>query len=561
MIQSGLFDVSRRIFSNDPAEGPAVLSLYAARGERLSCQLALRRSPPTMKWATDRSTGTRHWTVLAKGETTENRTVRLRFDGTPSLRGRIRAVGNVPLLHHTVDTPLSELDGTAPGFIPDVLFEDDTLTADINETRLFWITIEIPHNHIPGKTQMSLVLEDSEGTILRRFTIQLNISRIRLKHDSDFMVTHWLDLGSLYAYYQTNPEEERFWGILERYLAALVRNGNNMAWIPFLSSPCIDGTRIPQLLDVERDRQNYRFNWDKVERYVNLCRKSGFRFFEFEHIASPWGALYGICLCKKNRRLLWSKSPLATGKTYTAFLQQMLPELSRKLREWHIADTSFLHISDEPQPKDLPAYLALRKLIRQNAPELQTMDALSDYEFMEANAVDLPVPIVGCVKKFRKHGKRCMTYFCCGPKLGYVNRFLDTPLRTIRICGWLFQRFETAGFLHWAANYWRTKNGERMINPFLVSDGGNYPEWPSGDCFILYPGKDGPLDSIRGELFFLGLQDKLLLETLHVSSKDPLLKNLRDFNQFPDDPTWINHTHNALLLDNEKKYEKVFSSP
>lgn len=555
MMEYGLFDVSRRIFPSSPAAGPKSLTVDVARGECGACQLSVRRDAPPMEWALDVSTGTKHWTPLAVGNTASNGNVRLRVTGGPSdmLQVRVRAVGNVPLLRHAEDTPREELDGDIPGMVPDVLLEKDQLNVGVLSTAVFWISFRVPPDMLPGTYNIVLTLDEpAGGAILESFCVEIKVYPIALAADDRFWVTHWVDVGSLYCFYQTSPDSEQFWDILERYLDNLRRHGNTMLWIPFLEPVRIGKQTFPQLLTVAYDAAGELcFDWSLVERYVNLGKKLGFYAFEFEHLASPWGASLGrnpdLLVTPGKYRKLWRRPPAAPGRVYSGFLRRMLTSLGEKLQEWEIDEQIFLHISDEPQPRDLKNYLAISTLVREVMPRVKIIDALSDYEFIDAEALDVPVPIVGCVNKFKKANKKCMCYFCCGPKLGYVNRFLDTPLQTIRMTGWLLYRFEVDGFLHWAFNYWRRYGSSGMIDPYHINDAGNSPAWPGGDCFVVYPGENGPIDSIRSELFYFGLQDRRLLRSAGIRPDSDQLSPLADFNCFPGDPQWINRQRREIL--------------
>ena len=86
-----------------------------------------------------------------------------------------------------------------------------------------------------------------------------------------------------------------------------------------------------------------------------------------------------------------------------------------------------------------------------------------------------------------------------------------------------------------------------MIDPFTVSDGLKWPGWAHGDTFVVYPGPDGPIDSIRWEVFAESLQEYALLQTLGVDPDDPLLSEMQDFENFPRDPDWIPSVVKGLL--------------
>ena len=77
--------------------------------------------------------------------------------------------------------------------------------------------------------------------------------------------------------------------------------------------------------------------------------------------------------------------------------------------------------------------------------------------------------------------------------------------------GWLFYKLGARGFLHWGFNYWQRVGSEEPLDPFFHGDSGEWPGIPFGDPFVIYPGPDGPIDSIRWEVFAESLQDFAIL--------------------------------------------------
>jgi hypothetical protein len=73
---------------------------------------------------------------------------------------------------------------------------------------------------------------------------------------------------------------------------------------------------------------------------------------------------------------------------------------------------------------------------------------------------------------------------------------LDYPLVGTRILHWINWRYRLDGFLHWGWNFW-------TADPFQNPG----DRLPPGDSFIVYPGSEGPLDSIRWEMMREGIQD------------------------------------------------------
>ena len=60
--------------------------------------------------------------------------------------------------------------------------------------------------------------------------------------------------------------------------------------------------------------------------------------------------------------------------------------------------------------------------------------------------------------------------------------------------------------MHWGYNFYNNQWSFDRINPFLNSCGEGFA--PAGDCYWVYPEKDGtPLESLRFCAFYQGLED------------------------------------------------------
>ena len=124
---------------------------------------------------------------------------------------------------------------------------------------------------------------------------------------------------------------------------------------------------------------------------------------------------------------------------------------------------------------------------------------------------------------------------------------MDTPLSKVRMSGWLFYRLGADGFLHWGFNYWQRVGFEEPLDPFYEGASGQWPDIPYGDPFLIYPGRDGAIDSIRWEVFAESLQDYAMLQTAGIKPDDPLLAPLKSYADFPKDQAWLRHVLEAML--------------
>lgn len=505
------------------------LHLTAARGERLSFQVGMRLEGPD-----------------------EVAAVTLTAAGPAGAAVQVRRVGYVPVRHHNTHTPIEELDGVGhiPGYVPDVLWPENTTLLARGEIAAFWITVTLSPDIRSGRKTIRLRLTGNKTTIALEATI--DVMPVQLQPRRDFRVTHWFYADAIADWYRVEPFSDAFWPICQRYMLNYAAHGNDTIYVPVFTPP-LDGVKRPsQLLGVRvvgRDR--YRFDWSNVDRWIKLARRCGIGHFEWVHLFSQWGVKHALRIYqKKNGRdeLLWDPQTPATSPTYRRFLAQFLPELREFIRSRRLTSRSYFHVSDEPHGAEaLANYRAAREMLRELAPWMQVMDALTDIAFARQGLTDMPIPSISTTRSFREEGIDCWTYFCCGPRGKYLNRLMDTPLAKIRMSGWLFYRFGCRGFLHWGYNYWQKSGMRDLIDPFCTSDAGAWPRWAYGDPFVVYPGEDGPLDSIRWEVFAESLQDYALLQTLGIESTSRLLQPLRDFNDFPTDATWLASARKRLL--------------
>ena len=523
-----------RHFPGSPARPAKALTLDVARGERFSFQVGIRRQR------------------TAKGD----RPVGIEVEARAPAGWRVRArrVGYVPMLHHNTDTPPKELDGLGqiPGYVPDPLFDESRIDLPAGETHAFWLTVQVPKTARAGTHRVAVTVRPAEGGRPQRHAMTVRVHRAVLQPRRDFRVTNWFYNDALLDWYGCRRFDRRYWDILPAYLRNMADHGQDVVYVPVFTPP-LDGVKRPtQLLQVTRTaRDRYRFDWRDVKRYIAIARRSGLRYFEWTHLFTQWGAAHAIRIYHgqgADEKRLWSPATAATSPTYRRFLAQYLPALHRFLSAEGLLDRSLFHVSDEPHgDAHLENYRRARAVLADLAPWMKVMDALSDIRFGREKLTDMPVPSIRTALDFVGEGIDCWAYFCCGPRGRYVNRLMDTPLAKIRMIGWLLYRWPFGGFLHWGYNYWYRSQTRELIDPYQVQDGHKWPGWAYGDCFEVYPGPDGPVDSIRWEVFAEGLQDHALLQTLGVDRAARALTPLRSFEDFPRSADWVPTARRRLL--------------
>ncbi len=478
--------------------------------------------------------------------------ISLQVEDANGLLVTIRRVGYIPLPHITPDVPKEHVEATkhVPGFAPDPLFPESETKIGPYETQAFWVTVNVPADIEPGLRSLS-VQYVQDGEVVAELSAGID-TRPLVVTPTKFPVVHWFYADSLCDWYKVEPYEDKFWPILENYVHDLVTHGCSGLYVPIITPPT-DGIKRPhQLLKVtEASAGSYEFDFADVEKWVDIGLKQGSQYFEWTHWFWQWGVQWALRVYRKNsdpESLLWPHETSATSDIYRNFLSQLLPQLKVFLEKKGILNCSFFHVSDEPHGEEhMRNYQAARQMLREIAPWMKVMDALSEVEYGKQKITDMPVPSIGVAREYKEAGIQSWVYYCCGPRGTFLNRFIDTPLTKIRMHGWLFRKLNALGFLHWGYNYWYKAGTQQMINPFMESSGCMWPGWSYGDPFEVYPGENGPIDSMRWEVFGESLRDLALLESAGVEADDPILAEIDGYDNFPFTDKWIYEARKRVI--------------
>lgn len=476
------------------------------------------------------------------------------------ITGTVRRVGYVPMRGFTQATPKEDLDGIGymPGLVPDPLFPENR--AYLNNTlamQPFWVTLHVPADARTGVHEITVRMSVDGCPNTAELKVDLDVCPLVLKPRKDFPVTHWWNADGIFDAYKIEPFGDDWFRLTEAYLANMVSHGSNMIFVPLFHHRREIVQRPAQLLIVnERSPGAYEIDWSRVRRFVAMAKKVGFEYFEWPHFwhmkITPDNVIIGAdeparvyTLENGKYRPIIPGDAAALDERWIAFLKQFLPQLRKLIQEEGLEDVSYYHVSDEPggSQKDIDNYKAVREKLRELAPWTngRVMDAMSDVRYGKMKLIDYPVPNVASAADYIAAGIPHWVYYCCGPLGPYTNRFYDTPLVKTRAIGVLSYKLGALGFLHWGYNFWYVMDlgnnpvPQHYIDPFT----GSTVE-PFGDAHVVYPGPNGPIDSIRWEVFAEGLQDYAILQSAGVKRDDPILKDIIDYGAFPRSEDWLN---------------------
>lgn len=483
--------------------------------------------------------------------------IRVRTDSPLSEHITIRTVEYVPSEYPIQEDHDDDLLRTTPGLYPDPLCpidEQEGITAPPGQWRSVWVTIDPADGAIkPAVYPIRIRFESAGGDCLGEAMFELEVIAGRLP-DQRLIHYEWLHADCLASHYRTPVFSERHWELLRQYIGTAVRYGMNMMLTPLFTPPldtAIGGERpTVQLVDVEKAGDRYRFGFDKLKRWVEMCDEMGVQYYGLSHLFTQWGARHSpkiVATVDGVEQRIFGWDTDASGEPYRRFLTQFLPALKRFLQEHHLESRVMMHVSDEPETPHLESYRGAKELIAEWMGDIPLRDALTDYSFYERGIVTRPVVASNHIEPFLAHGVPDLwTYYCSAQYQEVANRFFSMPSSRNRIFGVQLYKFEITGFLHWGYNFWYTQHSKKAIDPYRVTDTGR--AFPSGDAFLVYPGEDGrPVSSLRLEVLREAMQDLRALQLLEgYIGKEHTVRFIEEglehpitFTKYPRGEAWL----------------------
>lgn len=375
---------------------------------------------------------------------------------------------------------------------------------------------------------------------------------------SELVYTNWFHYDGISNYYKVPVFSKKYNEIMYDFIKKAVDHGVNMLLIPMFTPPLDtrEGSerKTTQLVDVYKNNGEYSFDFDRLISFMKKVESMGIKYFEMSHLFTQWGAKYAPKIVatvdgKKKKILGWKNG--ATSPEYTEFLDAFLPKLRQRLIDEGLYSRCRFHLSDEPNENCIEGYKKAHSVFRRSMPDAFITDALSHYGFYKDGLVDVAVCSIKTIDTFLENNvPNLFAYYCCAESGDYLtNRFMSYTSLRQRIIGVQLYINNISGFLQWGYNFYNTVLSDEAIDPYLITDGdGGYQ---SGDAFIVYPGENGALDSLRHEVFYDGLQDMRLLCTLEKKiGREEVIKLLdsfgykKGFRDYPhDEKTFLKLRH------------------
>ncbi len=495
-----------------PVGNKHVLELESIRNEKISAQIAVASTEDLTNLRGEVSDFRSNSGAIIEAE-----------------NSRVRFVKFVPVHEAHIgakydDVSVEGVSGfKAPDVVGDPLVEAPQVDVPKLRVQPVWFTFSIPEDTEPGMYEGSIELHTDQNETVQ-FSLSLQVHDIVIPDPADFVfdLDIWFNPFSIADFYDVEPWSDEHWEWLQHYFTDLASRGQKkitttiveQPWkISWLHGEYRSQTESPYKSMVKWELQpngQWSFDYSVFDRYVELAQKHG---------KGPDITAYSMLVFRGPERITYfdvQKEEMVEeqidimdnryGEIWGIFLEDFRSHLMEK--GWF--DQTLLAFDERPEELMNRVF----SIIRESAPEFEDKIYLSggmiDPDVAELNigyeSLYEPGIQEGIIDRVERGLPVRLYQTCCsGP---HPNRFTFNPASEIHMIGWLVMKFGFTGYVDWAYNSW----------PFDIF---NYPvfNYPQGDEYFVYPGPDGPMSSIRWELFREGIEDFELVHVLRESGE------------------------------------------
>lgn len=374
----------------------------------------------------------------------------------------------------------------------------------ISKTKFMAFRLSIPSNKISKKGSYKVHIKiSSEAKVYKGvFTIKVHDVKLPKVSDSQFFYTNWFNLNKMEEHHHLDRWTEPWYKMLEKYAVIMAHGRQNSISLP------------SELITFENNK--FQLDEERMLRFINVFKTHGFKYFEAAHLMyrgdnDDWSdPELKVALTKR-------RYDSENGKKDIEKLMTLIKEFTTTnglTKNW------LQHISDEPTSIQANCYQDVAKQIRGIYPEIKIMEATNDRDGL-AGAVDIWCPLINDFQEnesfFRereKLGDKVLVYTCLIPGGKWLNRTLDQEKLRQVYFGWGASFYNTGGYLHWGLNQYFADPFKQSVVKHHAPGAASNNFLPAGDTHIIYPGKEGPLSSIRFESHRVGIEDYDLLQLL-----------------------------------------------
>ena len=409
---------------------------------------------------------------------------------------------------------ISDVSGDrVPDLIADALIPATRLDVPALAAQPVWLTVSVPADVPAGSYRGALRLTAQDGVILER-PLVVDVMELSVPVDAEkrFHLDLWFAPDAVATAHSVEPWSETHWFLLSAYLREQAAGGQRVIGAAVVDDPWRHGfaytggtsqTFTPHSGTVawSFDGTAWSFDFARFDRLVSTAIAAGvtsqITAYSMLAFSGPERLVYRDVATDELRDDEVVLGDDRWTAAWTAFLQAF--EVHLKAQGW--LERTFLAFDERPPAQLQPAL----DLVANVAPTFSArlhMAGTNEIVTMGQNSCvawnDLAKVPADLLSRRRAAGHTTTFYtYCVGE---HPNCVTFSPAVESRMIPWLAAKHGLDGYLRWAFNDWPQDVWCKPAHLF-----------PQGDEYLVYPGPDGPLSSMRWELLRQGIEDVELL--------------------------------------------------
>lgn len=393
----------------------------------------------------------------------------------------------------------------------DIIGKEQVSQVFRDEARGVWLQIDVPQDAAPG-TYRGTVTVRAEGGLETSQEVVLSVSEEQLASPDQwkFHLDLWQHPQAVARWHDVEPWSPEHFALLRPMMKRLADAGQKCITCTLLDEAWNGQTydTFPSMVKWIRGRDGkMRYDYTALDAWIRFMHDDiGIREQISCYTMIPWHL--SVQYYDEATGEYASMKATPGTEEYAAIWASFLQDFYRHMQDMGWAEKTCIAIDERPDP-----YVrAAMKLVQDYAPG-----------FRIASAVDKPSELTGEVynispvlthagtalgellRQRQQAGKLTTFYVCLHPKK--PNSFTHSEPAEAEWLGLFAAANRLDGFLRWAYNSW-------SLNPFKTTDFG---KWPSGDCFLVYPGN---LSSVRFERLRDGIEDYEKIRALRARASE-----------------------------------------
>ncbi|MEV5954754.1 glycoside hydrolase domain-containing protein [Streptomyces sp. NPDC051987] len=492
------------------------LALSAVRNEQVSAQLAIASGHPLRDVKASVGDLTGPGGARISGRSTQVRFVKY----VPVQRSKSEMDWSA-----TIDqvSSATEVSGDRnPDVVGDPLAEGTSVDVPAYAAQPLWFTFHIPKTAKPGTYTGAVTVTADDGTkVTYPLSVQVADAAVPDPKDYSFFLDVWAQPETMALNSGVELWSDDHWKLIEAYDRDLASRGQKVINTTIVDNPWHHqwslGTRQSQtatpyssMVAWKWDGSRFSFDFSRWDKYVRTALKAGL---------GPDIGAFSMLAFQDGEHLTYTDT--RTGRTVYENVDldgdrwreawgAFLPAFEQHVTAKGWLDHTWLSFDERP----VGTMTVVKDFVHEVAPAFDDRISVAGSVSDESLASDLSVSwdtidqMTAETAEERRRAGKITTFYVYGAP-AHPNTLSYSPAVEARMLPWIAAQRHLDGFLRWSYNSWTADPFTQPVHIFS-----------QGDEYLVYPGKNGPMSSIRWEQLKEGIEDFELVDELRKKEVD-----------------------------------------